>query len=282
MINALSIDLEDWHHPELLRGHVRGDPQPQIGDSTDRILHLLDRFGVKATFFILGEVAAKDPELVRLIHRSGHEIASHGMSHRRLGDLSPADLHGELRTFGHLVRDILGEDIPIRGFRAPTFSLDNSTRFALPCLAENRYLYDSSVFPAPNFLYGVKDAPCSIYRPDFNDLRKTDESSPIVEFPLTVYALGRVRIPVSGGFYLRALPYPLIRRLLREINRTRPFVLYFHPWETYPGTPRVKTIGAKAAFITYYGIDRALQKVERILKDFSFEPMWNVVRRHAG
>ncbi len=128
----------------------------------------------------------------------------------------------------------------------------------------------------------MKDAPCSIYRPDFEDLRRTNESSPIIEFPLTVYQIGRMRIPVSGGFYLRVIPYPLIRRLLREINRTRPFVIYFHPWEAYPGTPRVKTIGPKSSFITYHGIDRCLEKIEKLLKEFAFEPLWNVIRRHAG
>lgn len=282
MINALSIDLEEWHHPELLRGHVPGGPQPQISDSTGRILRLLDRSGVKATFFILGTVAAENPELVRTIHRGGHEIASHGMSHRMLRELSPADFDGELKSFGRIVRDILGEDLPIRGFRAPTFSLDNGTRYALATLAENDYLYDSSVYPARNFLYGVKDAPCGIYRPDFNDLRRTDNDSPIVEFPLTVYQLGPIRIPASGGFTLRVLPYPFLRRILREINRTRPFVIYFHPWETYPGTPRLKSVGAKTGFITYHGIGSALRKIERLLKDFAFEPMWNVIRRNTG
>ena len=282
MINALSIDLEDWHHPELLRGHVPGDPQRQVGDSTDRILRLLERFNVKATFFVLGNVAAEDPELVRRIHGKGHEIASHGMSHKPLQKLSPTEFDDELKSFDRLIRDILGDDVPIRGFRAPTFSLNNMTNYALACLAENRYLYDSSIFPASNYLYGVNDAPCSIYRPDFKDLRRTDESSPIVEFPLTVYQLGRARIPVSGGFYLRVMPYPLIRRFLREINRTRPFVLYFHPWEAFPGTPRVKNIGLKNAFITYYGIDGCLGKIEMLLQEFAFEPMWNVVQRHAG
>ena len=260
MINALSIDLEDWHHPELLRGHVPGDPQPQIGESTDRILHLLDRYDVKATFFVLGDVAAKDPELIHRIHAKGHEIASHGMSHKPLQELSPAEFDDELKSFGRLIRDILGDDVPIRGFRAPTFSLNNRTKYALSCLAENRYLYDSSIFPVKNYVYGVKDAPCSIYRPDFKDLRRTDESSPIIEFPLTVYRKGRIRIPVSGGFFLRVLPYPLIRRFLREINRTRPFVIYFHPWETYPATPRLKTIGPKASFITYYGLTVAWKR----------------------
>lgn len=281
MINAISIDLEDWHHPELVRRHVRGDPQPQVRDSTNRILHLLDRYRVKATFFLLGDVAAHDPELVRRIHGEGHEIASHGMSHKPLWELSPAGFGEELKTFGCLIRGILGEDIPLRGFRAPTFSLDDRTKYALACLAENRYLYDSSVFPFRNYVYGVKDAPCGIYKPDFNDLRGTDELSPIVEFPLTVYRRGRLRIPVSGGFYLRVLPYPLIRRLLRDVNRTRPFVIYFHPWETFPGTPRLKSIGPKDSFITYHGIDGCLQKVEKLLRDFSFEPMWDVIRRQV-
>ncbi|MBI5577494.1 MAG: polysaccharide deacetylase family protein, partial [Deltaproteobacteria bacterium] len=145
MINAITIDLEDWYHPELVRKHLRDDPRPQARQSTEKILRLLDRYGVKATFFTLGDVAERDPGLVRRIHGGGHEIASHGMSHMPLWELSPGAFDGELEAFGRTVRSILGDDIPIRGFRAPTFSLDESTIHALPRLAEHRYLYDSSV-----------------------------------------------------------------------------------------------------------------------------------------
>lgn len=279
MKNALTIDLEDWYHPELIKRHVQGDPEPQVADATDRILRLLDRHRVRATFFILGDVARKHPDLIRAIHDEGHEIASHGMTHAPLWDLDYDGLDRELKSFNEVMAEVLGPEASISGFRAPTFSMDNRTRYAMKCLVDNGYLYDTSIFPAKNYMYGVKDAPCALYRPDLNDLSREDARSNILEFPLTVFEWGRVRIPVSGGFYLRVFPYPFLRSLLRKINRTRPFVIYFHPWEVYPETPRVKGIGLKSHFITYYGAKKALGKMERLLQDFEFEPMIDVIQR---
>lgn len=279
MKNALTIDLEDWYHPELVKRYVQGDPAPQVVEATDQILRLLDRHRVRATFFVLGDIARKHPDLIRTIHARGHEIASHGTSHTPLWDLDYEGLDQELKSFRAVMADVLGPAVNISGFRAPTFSMDNRTRYALRCLVDNGYRYDTSIFPAKNHIYGVKDAPCTLYRPDLNDLRLKDARSDILEFPLTVFEWGRVRIPVSGGFYLRVFPYFILRALLRKINRTRPFVIYFHPWEAYPETPRVKGIGLKNALITYYGIKDAFEKIERLLQDFEFEPMIDVIQR---
>jgi polysaccharide deacetylase family protein (PEP-CTERM system associated) len=279
MKNALSIDLEDWYHPEFVRRHVTGIPEPQITDSTVRILELLDKYNVKATFFILGEVAEKDPELVRKIYKKGHEIASHGMSHRPLWELDYDEFDKELKSLKTLLNKTLGRDIKIRGFRAPTFSIDNRTKYALKCLIDNGYEYDSSVFPAKNYMYGVKGAPCSIYKPSQDDLSKKDNDSCITEFPLTVLNVGRIRIPVSGGFYLRVLPYFLLKAFLRIINKTRPFVIYFHPWETFHSTPRIKGIGRKERFIIYFGINNCLDKIKSLIRDFEFGPVGDIIDR---
>lgn len=281
MKNALTVDLEDWYHPELVKRHVRGDVEPQIVDATDRILRLLDRHRVRATFFILGDVARKHPDLIRTLHAGSHEIASHGATHTPLWDLDYERLDRELKTFRAVMAEALGPEVNISGFRAPTFSMDNRTRYAMKCLVDNGYLYDTSIFPAKNYIYGVKDAPCTLYRPDLHDLSRADDRSDILEFPLTVFEWGRIRIPVSGGFYLRVFPYFILRSLLRKINRTRPFVIYLHPWEVYPDTPRVKGIGLKNALITYYGIKDAFRKIERLLQDFEFEPMIDVIRTQA-
>jgi polysaccharide deacetylase family protein (PEP-CTERM system associated) len=275
--NALTIDLEDWYHPELVKRHVQGEPESQVVASGNEILDLLDRYCVRATFFVLGDVARKHPELVSRVRDKGHEIASHGMTHKPLWDLTPDELDGELKEFAELMARILGDGVTVRGYRAPTFSLDNRTKYAVECLVRNGYLYDTSIFPAKNYVYGVADAPCTVYRPDAADVSRADEHSPLVEFPLTVYQLGKIRIPVSGGFYMRVLPYFLFRALLRRINRQRPFVIYFHPWETHRQTPRVKSLGLKSYFITYYGMRGALKKIERLLQDFEFEPMFDVL-----
>jgi polysaccharide deacetylase family protein (PEP-CTERM system associated) len=279
MKNALTVDLEDWYHPELVKRHVPAHPRPQVVEATGPILQLLDRRRVRATFFVLGEVAQKHPDLIRAIHDGSHEIASHGMSHRPLWDLDDDELNQELKAFRKVMADILGDDISISGFRAPTFSMDNRTRYAMRRLADSGYLYDTSVFPVKNYMYGVRGAPCALYRPDLDDLSRQDARSAILEFPLTVFEWGGVRVPVSGGFYLRVFPYPILRSLLRKINRTRPFVIYFHPWEVYPETQRVKGIGLKNYWITYCGIRGAFGKIERLLRDFEFEPMRDVIQR---
>jgi polysaccharide deacetylase family protein (PEP-CTERM system associated) len=279
MKNALTIDLEDWYHPELVKRRIQGDPAPQVVDAAHCILDLLSRQGVRATFFILGDVARKHPDLVRAIGAQGHEIASHGVSHTPLWDLDYESLDRELKSFRAIMAEILGPEVSLSGFRAPTFSMDNRTRYAMKCLVDNGYRYDTSIFPAKNHVYGMSDAPCTPYRPDLNDLSRPDPRSDILEFPLTIFEWGKFRIPVSGGFYLRVFPYLLLRTLLRKINRTRPFVIYFHPWEVCPETPRVRGIGLKNTLITYYGMKTAFRKIERLLRDFKFEPMIDVIQR---
>jgi polysaccharide deacetylase family protein (PEP-CTERM system associated) len=280
MKNAMTVDLEDWYHPELVKRHVRGEPASQIVASANEILDLFDRHRVRVTFFVLGDVARKHPELVTKIHDKGHEVASHGMSHKPLWDLRPEEFDEELTEFAALMNRLLG-DVPIRGFRAPTFSLDNRTRYALGCLARHGYAYDTSVFPVKNYMYGVAGAPCAVYRPDADDVGRPDANGALTEFPLTVYELGKLRVPVAGGFYMRVLPYVVFRALLRRVNRGRPFVIYFHPWETHRHTPRVREVGLKNYLITYYGMRGALKKIERLLRDFEFEPMIDVLNKMA-
>jgi polysaccharide deacetylase family protein (PEP-CTERM system associated) len=278
LLNALSIDLEDWFHPELIKRSLVGTPKSQVLRSTEPILQLLDQYRVRATFFVLGDVARVHPDLIRRLQGEGHEIASHGMTHRPLWDLDQEAFEEELTQFRELIDGILTPGTEIAGFRAPTFSLDNRTRYAIPSLAAHGYQYDTSIFPVKNYMYGVAGAPLTVYRPDPEQLERPKGDGPIQEFPMTVWELGGVRIPVSGGFYLRLMPYPLLRRLLRSVNRSRPFVIYIHPWETFVGTPRVKGIGWKNAFITYFGCRGALGKFERLLKDFRFAPIIEVLR----
>jgi polysaccharide deacetylase family protein (PEP-CTERM system associated) len=278
MINALTIDLEDWYHPELVHNHIQ-NAHPRITESTKKILQLLQKHNVKATFFILGEVAKKHPELITEIYQQGHEIASHGETHTPLWSLTPESFNQELKEYKAIIAKILGAQIKVYGFRAPTFSIDNTTKYAITCLRQNGFTYDTSIFPAKTPLYGVKDAPCTIYTVDENDVSKEAPNAEITEFPLTVYKKWGLTIPVSGGFYLRILPYWLLKRLLKTINKQRPFVIYFHPWETDPKTPRLKSIGIKNYLITYYGIGGALRKIEKLLNDFQFEPMKTVIQR---
>jgi polysaccharide deacetylase family protein (PEP-CTERM system associated) len=268
VINALSFDVEDWYHPELVREVVK-EPHSQIMESTRPIIDLLDRYRIKASFFIVGEIAEQNPDLVETIFLKGHEIGCHGYSHKPLWALNESLFRGELELFHSAMERILGK-VNIKGFRAPTFSLDDRTQWALRVLRDFGYQYDASLFPAKiNPLYGVRGVPARPYHISLEDLRKEDSMSPLIEFPLPLLTLGKLKIPISGGFYLRVFPLPFLSWGLRRINRHQPFMLYFHPWEGYTKTPRQK-LPLYNRLISYYGTRFSLRKVESLLQRFKF------------
>ena len=243
-------------------------PQPRIEEAAGNILSLLKRAGQSATFFVLGEVAQRHPAIVRQIHDEGHEIASHGMSHTPLWRLDRRSFDAELKQFDRTIREIL-KDVRVKGYRAATFSLDPSTAWALDVLADNGYEYDSSIFPMRNQLYGVSGAPLGIYRPSVADLRRHDENGRILEFPPSVLAVGPIRVPVGGGSYFRLLPAALWLGMLRRVEKSRPAMIYVHPWECDPLTPRLP-LGLFSRFVTYFGINGAFRKLEMLLNTFRF------------
>ena len=277
---AITFDIEDWFHPELLRGRVAGgDARSVVREGTEAILALLRRRRTLATFFVLGEVAQRHPDLVRAIAADGHEIASHGMTHRPLWVLDRESFRAELRAFRAAVRAALGHDSSV-GFRAPTFSLDRGTAWALDVLREEGFTWDSSVFPLRVKLYGVSGAPLGIYRPAAADLTAHDPLGPILEFPVAVGTFGPLRVPVAGGFYLRALPLAVLRSALDRIARERPFVLYLHPWECVSDLPRVPLAPADA-LITYLNLGTVLGKLEHLLERYPFTTMSGILERYG-
>ena len=282
MVNALTIDVEDWFHPELVRNHLDStSPKSRAYESIRPILELLNRYEVKATFFILGDVAKESPGLVRQIYEGGHEVGCHGMSHRMLDDLGEKEFKRELEDFAGLIREILG-DIEIKGFRAPTFSLHQKTKWALPILRDFGYLYDASLFPIKLFgnrLYGVDQAPHFPYRVCFENPCEEDPNSPLWEFPAAVVSLGRLKIPVSGGFYLRVFPVWFFTWALKRMNQEGPFNIYLHPWECDIHTPRV-SLPLISKWITYYGMNPMISKLEGLLKVFSFSRMDEVLKNY--
>jgi len=279
MINALTIDLEYWHSAELVRKYTPLEREDQVTEATTAILNLLDKYNTRATFFVLGEVAEKYPPLVKMIFEKGHEIACHGYSHKRLHDLGRNDFEREIKRAVALLESIVGQK-PI-GFRAPSFSLDNSTRWAFDVLAQNGFKYDSSIFPIKTKLYGAPKAPLYPYRPSFEDVSQEDTDGNIIEFPMTVIKLG-MNVPITGGFYFRALPLWFLKLAIRRVNRTKPVVIYIHPWETYPKTPRLRNLPLASRFITYYGMRSALKKFEALLREFQFQPMCEVLAKITG
>ena len=277
--HALTIDLEDWYHPELVREHLGSKlPEGRLPEDVPVILNLLKRYDVKATFFVLGECAAHFPGLVQRIYEEGHEIGCHGMSHRMLGDLGQEGLKRELQDFQSLMKQVLG-DARIKGFRAPTFSLNQRTKWALPILKEFGYCYDSSIFPARLFwnpLYGVVGAPRFPYRISFENICHEDPKGLLWEFPAAITRVAGIDLPVGGGFYLRTIPAFIYRWGLQKLNRQGSFFIYLHPWEWSRDTPRLP-LPFLSAQATYFGTGKVLSKSEALLRIFSFSRMDEVL-----
>jgi len=276
MLNALTIDLEDWYHPELVRHQLpSGELDMQIEQATWRLLDTLRERGIKATFFVVGEVAQRHPRLIEAIVAQEHELACHGLSHKPLWQMTPDEFRFELQMFAKAIHTIT-PGMEVIGFRAPTFSLDNRTRWALGILAEFGYHYDSSIFPLKTTVYGVNGCPLTPYRPSLEDVAITDEGGALVEFPVSVWTWAGLRVPVCGGFYLRVLPFGFTRLCLQQISQRRPFAIYVHPWETYPGTPRL-ALPVLSRFVTYYNIGNMMHRLVALLDAFPFAPMRTVL-----
>lgn len=263
MNNALSIDLEDWfcvyNLSQVIKREDWEKQELRVVQNTERILNLLDRHQVTATFFVLGWIAEHVPELIAEIERRGHEIATHGYSHTVITAMTPEAFESDLKKAIGITRALIHQDI--LGYRAPSFTITPKTMWAIDVLTRNGIRYDSSVFPIsyhPD--YGVPDAPLTIYR--HNDA--------LIEFPLTcVKMMGKV-IPCCGGGYFRIFPYFVTRYLLRRVNREgRPAIFYFHPWEIDPDQPRVKLPWQKT-FRHYFNLKRTFDRLDRLLSDFKF------------
>jgi polysaccharide deacetylase family protein (PEP-CTERM system associated) len=273
---AFSFDIEDWFHSEFVPdADRRASTESVVERGTGRILDLLRATGSHATFFLLGDVVREHPGLLRRIVHEGHEVGSHGVDHQPLWRLDADALARQLEEFRRLVERVLGR-FPVVGYRAPSFSLDRSTAWALDVLRDQGYAYDSSIFPARVKLYGVADAPVGIYRPARDDLARHDPGGSLVEFPVAVGAAGPLRLPVAGGFYLRALPFSLFRFVLGRVRRHRPVALYLHPRECAPESVRL-ALGAGDAFITYTGLAGVPAKLERLLRVHRSRPMREVL-----
>lgn len=282
--NALSFDVEHWHDAALLRDAV-ADPVDHVVDSVSRVLSLLDRYDVSATFFVVGELAREYPDLVARIHDASHELGSHGDVHRSISTFDPADFRRHLERSAAAIEDASGVR-PI-GFRAPNFSIDRETAWATDVLAASEYRYDSSVFPAETPMYGVADGPRRPYAvcpthpfraPSRRPSGALDGAWPpsLVEVPVAV-AGERLPVPIAGGFYARALPLPVLRWGIRWLNdRGLPATLYFHPWEF---NPAVETAAPRLdrRLVSFYGIDSLERKLAGLLASFPFGPIRRVV-----
>jgi len=232
---AMSVDVEEYFQVQAFAGIIpraEWDRWPsRVEANTERMLALHDAAGAKGTFFVLGCVAEKHPGLVRRIAAAGHEIGSHGMSHRMITELSPEQMRAEARDSRRLLEDLSGT--AVIGYRAPSYTINPGTRWALDILVEAGYAYDSSIFPIRGRRYGYPDGPTL-------PTRLATGSSSIAEFPLTTLGAGRIRIPLLAGSYLRLLPAWISETAVRyHIGRRRPLVVNIHTWEIDPDQPTV-------------------------------------------
>jgi len=262
--NILSVDLEEWYHPEYVRTKRIISGENRIAKTLDQTLSLLDTYGVCATFFVVGELIEKDPGIIKKIKEKGHEIAFHGYCHEPLFKLNAETLRSEIKKFGILIRD------KCLGFRAPSFSLNNKTKWALKILEDAGYKYDSSIFPFKTPLYGHWKAPIRPYKLSYDNVTKEDDNGKLWEFTLLVYTFGGVKLPVAGGFYLRFFPTPFISKAIKKANRLGfPAVVFFHNWELDPEMPRVR-LGFPKSFVTYYNLEATKRKLQCLLSEFEF------------
>lgn len=265
MEHIFSVDVEDYFQVSAFESIVdrkSWDSYPsRVVENTNRILNLLDQYDARGTFFTLGWVAHKFPDLVRDIVARGHEIASHGWWHQRVTTMTPAQFKEDVYSSKALLEDVSGHQVI--GYRAPSFSITPKTEWALDVLLETGYRYDSSLFPIHRPDYGFPDIPplpFIMHR----------ENGELMEFPLTTLRIGRQHIPAAGGGYIRHFPYAIIRKAFRQKSRNAiSAVFYIHPWEVDPDQPRIEA-GTITRVRHYRNLHKTLPRLERLLSEFKF------------
>lgn len=275
--HGLTCDVEDWFQVSAFEPLIPKDTWSErvcrIPRNVERVLELLDAAGVKGTFFTLGWVAEHYPEVVRRIADAGHEVASHGMYHERVRDQSAETFRRDIERAKRLLEDVSGQ--PVRGYRAPSWSIDQSTPWAHRIMAESGYEYSSSLFPIAHDHYGVPNAPTAPFYL---------KGAGILEIPAsTARLLGR-NVPAAGGGWFRLLPFALSRTLLRRFvnDSGLPAVFYFHPWELDPDQPRMQGISRKTRFRHYVNLRRFEPRLARLLRELEWGRMDAIYLGHAG
>ena len=276
IINALTIDVEDYYQVaaffDVIKMSEWDTHEHRVVQNTQRILDLCAKENIQATFFVLGWVAEKFPQLAQTIAERGHEIASHGYSHQLIYQQTPTEFRQETLRAKALLEDQIQK--PVLGYRAASYSITNDSLWALDILAEAGFVYDSSIFPVRHDRYGIPDTPRHPY------LLTTPAGANLIEFPISTKKLMNYQLPVAGGGYFRLFPYWLTKGALRSINRheQKPFVFYLHPWEVDPDQPRIKA-SRLSRFRHYNNLKRCEQRLQQLLKQFSFGTMHSVLQQ---
>ncbi len=264
--NALTIDVEDYFQVSAFAPHIPRSEwnvrECRVERNVECILAMLDEHDTKATFFTLGWVAERYPNVVRRIVDNGHELASHGYGHERATDQTPESFFADINVAKLILEDLSGK--AVIGYRAPSFSIGEKNLWAFECLEKAGYRYSSSIYPIHHDHYGMPNAP-----------RHAHAVGSLIEVPATTLRFMKRNWPASGGGYFRLMPYSLSRWMIERINRIdqMPAVFYFHPWEVDPGQPRIPGVGMKTRFRHYVNIHRMEGRLRRLLADFSWTRM---------
>ncbi len=278
VVNAMSVDVEDYFQASVFDRLVSRESWPEresrVVANTHRLLEFFERRQVRATFFILGWVAERFPELAREIAKGGHEIASHGFHHQLVYSLTPDQFREDVRRAKATIEAATGS--AVRGYRAPSFSIVRSSLWALDVLIEEGYSYDASIFPIHHDRYGIPDAP----RHAHVIQRKAGS---IVEVPGSTVRAGGTNLPIAGGGYFRLLPYACTKWGMARVNAVDgvPVVFFIHPWEVDPDQPRLP-VSRLARWRHYSNLDDTLKRLDQLVSDFAFDTVARVFEAPLG
>ncbi len=276
IVNSFTVDVEDYFQVEAFSQTIdRKDwesYESRVVNNTMRILDLLDAYSTSGTFFVLGWVAKRNPELVREINSRGHEVASHGMSHKLIYNQTQDEFRQETFDSKKLLEDIIQKEV--RGYRAATYSITKKSFWALDILCEAGYKYDSSIFPILHDRYGIADINTKPH------VITTPSNNRIIEFPISVFKNKIFNIPISGGGYFRLFPYRVTKYLLGLLNKKKlPFIFYIHPWEVDPHQPEISNIKFSTKFRHYNNISCCEDRLGKLLGDFKFSTASDVLNQ---
>ena len=267
-MNILGIDFEEWYHPQLIQKYLTNeDKELKITNGLDEILDWLRRNETYATFFIVGDILEKKPDILDKINSQGHEIGFHTMFHNRLDDenYNKEKFRDEIKKFNELTNN------HSKGFRAPTFSLNEKSSWVIDVLEELGYEYDSSIVPVKTRMYGLENAEEKPYFISSNNLKENSPNGKIKEFPLLVTKFLGKKIPAAGGFYVRTLPTKIIKNAIKKYEKKEmPATFYIHSWELTPQHMPKISMSKMDSFITYHNLEKSMKKMDKLLKEFKF------------
>ena len=268
LTNALTIDFEDWYQGLEIPYSKWDAFEDRIEFAADVLLGILADANTHATFFMLGYVAEKHPELIKRVRDEGHEIGTHGFSHALIYTQKPEVFRSEMERAIGFLEDLTGAKV--LGHRAPFFSITKDSLWALDILGELGIRYDSSIFPVLNYRYGIADAPRFPYT-------IKNEGGEFIEFPISTLKLPGFTLPISGGAYFRIYPYQLTKQAIKSVNRSgQPVTFYLHPWELDPGHPRID-VPRRIALTHYFNLGATERRLKKLVRDFDFAPMKQVL-----